>query len=165
MTLFQKWIRVARAVVWVLTLMLSATVLSACTSTIAGYSLEAYTLATGLKARSLAVVQLSTESFSTHAEVVDQLLVDIDAAYEFAAGIPNNKIAAEQWALLRDPSEALLGGYFAFWEIEEPGGVSEYFRDQSKEIIAEAFNFIICLEVNKQQASSCSELKTPEGVL
>lgn len=76
--------------------------LSTCTSIISDYSLEAYKNATSLKARSLALIDLSASPYSKHEDKTSALMLDINTAYEFAAGIPKNKISALQWNLIRN---------------------------------------------------------------
>lgn len=140
--------------VWRLLLVgLAALAISACEPLISPYSAEAYSNATSLKARSLAIVAKSGEPFPTHEEEVEQLLVDVDAAYEFARGNPKNGIAAQQWALLRDPGGGLLGGYMRKWQAE--GRINDFVRTESQRTISKAFDYIICLEINKSRSAAC----------
>jgi hypothetical protein len=134
-------------------LLLAVLLLSGCGRLIADYSLDAYKNATTLKAEALAMVDKSNESYGKHAKDVDALNVKIDAAYEFAAGIPDNQLSARQWAIIKDPDLHLYGGYVKFWKTHGP--VSAFFRAGAKKNIGEAFDEIICLEVNKQSLTSC----------
>ena len=127
--------------------------LSGCGRLIADYSLDAYKNATSLKAEALAMVGKSTEPYAKHAKDVDALNVKIDAAYEFANGIPENQLSAQQWAIIKDPDRHLYGGYIKFWKAHGP--VSAFFREGAKKNIGAAFDEIICLEVNKQSLTSC----------
>ncbi|QLQ18873.1 MAG: hypothetical protein HZT43_09640 [Exiguobacterium profundum] len=77
--------------------------LSACTPFAGAYSEQAYLNATSLKARSLALVAVSDQPYSSHRDDVAEVLTDIDAAYEYARGLPRNDIVTEQWRLIRDP--------------------------------------------------------------
>jgi hypothetical protein len=130
-----------------------ALLLSACQALIADYSVEAYKNATSLKAETLAMIDKSGEPYSRHRNEVEALTVKIDAAYEFAAGMPNNALAAQQWAIVRDPNRDLYGGYVRDWRTDGP--VNETFRAEKKMQIGRAFDYIICLEANKQRASRC----------
>jgi len=133
---------------------MAALPMGACSSLpIADYSLEAYKNATSLKAETAALVAKSSQPYARHAEEVDALNVKIDAAYEFAAGIPSNQLSAEQWRLLRDPDGNLYGGFVVFWRAR--GSVSGAFRDEFAIQIDEAFDEIICLEANKQALVRC----------
>jgi hypothetical protein len=139
-----------RAVVLLVVVLL----VSGCGRLIADYSLDAYKNATSLKAEALAMVDKSNEPYGKHGKEVDALNVKIDAAYEFAAGIPENQLSAQQWAILKDPDRHLYGGYINVWKTHGP--VSAFFRDGAKRNIGAAFDEIICLEVNKQSLTSCA---------
>lgn len=120
------------------------------------YSLEAYKAATTLKAETLALVDKADQPYSAHAKEVEVLSTRIDAAYEFAAGRPLNQTAAQQWQILRSPDRNLYGGFVAHWRSQ--GRVSPAFRDNAKELIGQAFDYIICLEANRQKSTSCTAL-------
>lgn len=143
-----------------LALLLLAFALAGCGRLIAEYSLEAYKNATSLKAESLALIDKSGEAYTLHAKEVDALNVRIDAAYEFAAGIPANQLSATQWAILRDPNRALYGGFAQFWKAHGTG--SPFFRQSIKKNIGDAFDEIICLEANKQAQTSCIGSRTAD---
>lgn len=139
---------------WLAIALVAAVSLAACSSLPIGeYSLQAYTNATTLKAETLALVARADEPYSSHVAQVDALNVRIDAAYEFAAGIPNNQLSAEQWRIMRDPNRNLYGGLVRMWR--ENGRLSSFFLAEAKAQIAEGFDYIICLEANKQAASAC----------
>lgn len=142
-----------RVPIWQGIVLLWAVALAACAPLIAEYSLEAYRNATTLKAETVALIDKSTEPYSRHAEAAEALSVRIAAAHEFAAGLPANQISARQWALMRDPDRALFGGFVRFWR--SSGTVSPAFRDEYRGQISEAFDYIICLEANKQSRARC----------
>ncbi len=138
-----------------------AGLLQGCGSLIAGYSLEAYKNATTLKAETAALIDKSGESYSSHKAEVEALNTRINAAYEFAAGIPHNELTAAQWQILRDPNRDLYGGYIRDWSRAKT--VSPAFREAKKIQIGRAFDFIICLEANKQAAQQCSTTRATVG--
>jgi len=131
--------------------------LVACDPLISRFSDEAYRNATSLKARSLALIGQSGAPFATEADAVAQLLVDVDAAYEFVKGRPGNEISAAQWDLMRNPEGALLGGYMALWQ--RSGRVSPLAREDAGEVISAGFDRIICLEINKREPRACDDLE------
>jgi hypothetical protein len=137
-------------------LLAMAVFLAACGPLIANYSLEAYKNATTLKAETLALVRKSAEPFSSHREEVEALSTRIDAAYEFSAGTPNNQISAAQWSIMRDPDRNMFGGFVEFWRAH--GSVSPAFRDEYLGQIAAGFDYIICLEANKERHRPCRDL-------
>jgi hypothetical protein len=130
--------------------------IAACSTLPVGeYSLEAYKNATSLKAETLALIGRSTESYSTHVEEIEALNVRIDAAYEFAAGTPNNQISAQQWLILRDPDGDLYGLFLSYWR--QRGQLAPAMSEQLGAQIGEAYDYIICLEANKQAQTSCRQ--------
>jgi hypothetical protein len=131
---------------------------SACSS-IADYSLEAYTYATELKAKSIALVGASKDPYAKHKDKAEKLLVEISAAYEFAAGIEKNNEAAKMWSLIRSPDENLMGGFIGFWKQKQPGGMSAGFISEFKKDVAYGFDRLICLEANKREATKCPKIK------
>jgi hypothetical protein len=131
-----------------------AAFLAACSPLIADFSLEAYKNATSLKAETLALIDKSGEPYARHREAAEALTLRIDAAYEFAAGVPNNQLSAQQWAVMRDPEADLYGGYIRDWRSDGPVGAT--FREEKKKQIGQAFDAIICLEANKRSAARCT---------
>lgn len=129
-------------------------VLTGCTSIIAGYNLQAYKNATDNKAKSIALIELSDQPYTNHRVLAEKLLVDIDAAYEFAAGIKANTLSAKQWQIMRSKDRNLIGGYVEFWKTTE-NGVGTFFKNEAKAQISTAYDYIICLEANKKEATGC----------
>jgi hypothetical protein len=136
-----------------LQLLLAVSLLASCAPLIAEYSLESYKNATTLKAEVAGLIDKSGERFSSRRREVETVSTKIDAAYEFAAGLPSNQIAAQQWQLIRDPAGGLYGDFIATWR--RAGTLSPAFRTEKKRQIGQAFDYVICLEANKQAAASC----------
>jgi hypothetical protein len=126
---------------------------AACDPLIGPYSVEAYSNATSLKARSLALVTKAGNDYALLRAEAEQLMVDVDAAYEFAAGNPRNQVSAAQWQILRDPDGALLGGFVQRWQAQ--GTINAFVREENGKQISAAFDQIICLEVNKNDRTAC----------
>lgn len=140
---------------WLAITLMAAFSLAACSSLPIGeYSLQAYTNATTLKAETLALVSKGTESYSGNAVAVEALNVKIDTAYEFSAGTANNQLSAQQWNIMRDPNRDLYGGFIREWRSR--GHLPVYLVGEWKAQIAESFDYIICLEANKQASTTCS---------
>ena len=138
-----------------------AMVASACVQ-LAGYDQKAYENATSLKAATLAMVGKSakSDSFTAKEAAIDNLLVRLNAAYEYANGIEYNNEAAKNWRDLIGNDESMIRGWLALWR--SSGSVSKAFMTEIREQIAEGFDTIICLEANKRQLSSCKSLKRSE---
>lgn len=126
--------------------MACALLFSACTS-ISPFSQKAYEQATRLKVESLNLMGKATQPFSKYEEKVEQLSQEIEIAYEFAFGRPDNEISARQWEMLKDPSKNLLGGFLLRWEQESK--LSKFFIEEAQKVIGQAFDQIIQLESQK----------------
>ena len=139
-------------------LSLLALAMAGCVS-LAGYDQKAYENATTLKAKTLALFDksMSEDSYSNNADAIDQLLVDLSAAYEYANGIEYNNEAASNWKLLIGKKDSMVKGWLAEWETA--GGVSPILGEELRPQLAEGFDTIICLEANKRQLTACTSLK------
>ena len=126
---------------------------AACAPLIAGYSLEAYRNATSLKAETLALMAEAGEPYAQHAGEVKALRVRLAAAHEFVAGMANNSLSAQQWAIMNDPAGGLVGEYWVVWEQQTT--ISAAARDAQIGQVREAFDEIICLEANKEKDTDC----------
>ena len=124
-----------------------------CAPLIAEFSLESYKNATTLKAETAALIDKAGEPYSAHAKEVATLTTKMNAAYEFAAGLPSNQLSAKQWQIMRDPNRNLYGGFVSLWK--DQGTLSPAFRREKKTQIGRAFDYIICLEANKKEATPC----------
>lgn len=153
MSIFSKgrrelhWAMSTSSKVRLLKLVAVATVIFSCTRTIAVFDQHAYENATSLKAEALALMDEATTPFSQLDAEVKDLMVRVDAAYEYARGLPENEITAEQWEILKALDGSLLGGFFALWA--QQGTVSAAGIAASKSNVAAAFDTIIELEAAK----------------
>ena len=128
--------------------------LSTSCSSVSVYSPEAYKQAVDLKIESLNLMSFATLPFGDYAEDVEFLKTELNKAYEFAKGRPNNEISTNQWEILLDEDRSLLGGFLKRWEEEET--LSEMFIEEAQLLVSDAFDTIIGLESGK---ISPSELK------
>jgi len=122
---------------------------AACGPAISEFNARAYEQATSLKVEALALMDTATEPYADHASNVQQLKTDLQKAYEFAQGRPNNEISARQWRILIDPDRELLGGFLADWK--EESSFSDAFVKEKKRQVAAAFDTIIELESGKKK--------------
>ncbi|HNY70023.1 MAG TPA: hypothetical protein PKH14_04475 [Syntrophorhabdus sp.] len=130
-------------------------ILVACAPLIGPYSPTAYQNATSLKAETLAVMDRATLPYPDNELSIQELMVKIDAAYEYVNGIPSNSISAQQWMLLKKPDGNLLGKFFHRWK--EKGVLSQEYITEFKGLVSDAFDEIICLEANKKNADDCKK--------
>lgn len=144
----QKYYRIT------LTLLLGLAALTAtnCGNMQAVFSEQAYQQAVSLKVESLALIDNATEDYSMHQSEIDRLHQELQKAYQYALGRPNNDTTIRQWEILLDPQRNLLGGFLARWKKE--GSMSDFFTEENKQIISDAFDTIIELESGKQKPSN-----------
>jgi hypothetical protein len=129
-------------------ILLGYLLLQGCGPSMALFSERAYDLATSLKVETLALMDKAVEPYDKHAAKVEDLILELRKAYEYAAGRASNEIPAEQWAILIDPEKNLAGGFFKRWQ--EKGTLNKIFIDEAKKgLIAPAFDLIIGLEAGK----------------
>jgi hypothetical protein len=116
-------------------------------STVSVFSPEAYKQAVDLKVESLNLMSDATMPFTDFEEDVDFLKTEIEKAYEFSKGRPNNEISTKQWEILNNPDGNLLGGFLKRWE--EEGKLSQMFVTEMRMLVSDAFDTIIGLESGK----------------
>jgi len=121
-------------------------VLLSCSS-ISVFSPEAYKQAVDLKVESLNLMSSATMPFADYKEEVLLLTTELDKAFEFSKGRPDNEISTEQWEILIDQEGNLLGGFLKRWETE--GTLSEMFISEMQLLVSDAFDAIIGLESGK----------------
>ncbi len=128
-------------------LILSISAVTGCSSLIDKYDQVAYQNATSIKVESLALMDKATSSYSDNETAVDELIIKVDKAYEYANGRPNNEIVTKQWVIMKDPSRNLLGGFLVRWK--EKGSLSKTFVIEAKKNVSFGFDQIIGLESGK----------------
>jgi hypothetical protein len=128
-------------------LLLSLWLMVGCAPSIALYSPAAYERAVDLKVETLDLMDRAAQPFSEHQSEVQTLRLDIEKAREYARGLPKNEITAQQWDILMDPQEQLLGAFLDRWQSGTPLGAT--FIAEKKLQIGRAFDTIIGLESHK----------------
>lgn len=117
----------------------------ACSSLIATYNETSYQYATSLKPEALMLMDKATENYVDHADEVEALMLRVEQAYEFVAGIPKNSESAGQWKILKDPDGNLLGGFMRRWKSNRTLGAT-FIKDVKEDAVGPAFDSIIMLE-------------------
>lgn len=133
-------------------LALAVLVLAGCNGTIGPFTQRAYEQATSLKVEALTLMDKAIHPYAEHKTEVDALRLNIDKAYEYARGLPKNKVSTEQWQILRDPGRNSIGGFLKRWETK--GQLLPAFIEEAKPIVAKGFDMIIELESGKQKPDS-----------
>jgi len=116
-------------------------------ASISVFSPEAYKQAVDLKVESLNVMSFATMPYADYEEEVIYLNTELDKAFEFSKGRPDNEISTEQWDILINKEGNLLGGFLKRWETE--GSLSEMFITEMQILVSDAFDTIIGLESGK----------------
>jgi hypothetical protein len=127
-------------------IVLLSLLIAAC-STVSVYSPEAYKQAVDLKIESLNRMSFATTSYDDYEAEVNFLKTELNKAYEFAKGRPDNEISTQQWETLIDEDRNLLGGFLKRWKDEN--SLSQMFVDEMQLIVSDAFDTIIGLESGK----------------
>lgn len=121
--------------------------LQACAPSISMFSETAYQQAVELKILSLQLMDHASEPFENHRDDIRVLRQELLKAYEFAKGRPNNEFTTEQWEIMIDPEQHMIGGFLERWE--QQGTLSETFIAEAKVTITEGFDTVIGLESGK----------------
>jgi hypothetical protein len=140
--------------------LLAALALAACGDVIAGYSLQAYTNDTTLKADVASLVEESSSPYASHAGDISALTLRLREAYEFSNGEADNRLSTKEWELLLKPApDGTL--YFAFLAAWNRHGVLNTAQINTwTTLLDRAFDYMICLEANKQSSTSCPKPET-----
>jgi len=124
-------------------------VLSACTPFIAPFDAIAYQNATSAKVETLSVMAQAQDPIAAHQAQVDQVILDIKKAREYAAHIPSNQTTVAQWDRL---TGYLVLQFFDRWK--DGPFLPDAIKERQLEA-ARAFDQIICLETNNREAKAC----------
>lgn len=128
-------------------LFFAAVAISGCTPSISQFSETAYQQAVQLKVKSLLLADQTAEPYTDHADKAEILRQDLQTAYEYAKGRPDNELSTQQWEIMIDPERNLMGGLLARWA--EEGTLSPVFVQELRGVISDAFDTIIGLESGK----------------
>jgi len=116
-------------------------------STISVFSPEAYKQAVDLKVESVNLMSFATMPYDEFSDEVEFLKTELNKAYEYAKGRPNNEISTKQWEILINPDGNLLGGFLKRWKADST--LSQMFVAEMQILVADAFDTIIGLESGK----------------
>ena len=135
--------------------------LASCGQLISGYSLQAYSNATTLKADVASLVDDSTGPYADHTADIKSVNLKLHEAYEFSRGEAYNALSTQQWEILIEPAPQgrLYGAFLQSWM--RHGKLNETEAGNWKTLLDRAFDYIICLEANKQSATAC---RAPEAL-
>lgn len=124
--------------------------IAGCTNLQAVYDKQAYQQAVSLKVEAKALMNKATTPYENHISEVNELRTELNKAYEYAKGLPNNQETTRQWKIMRNPNRNLLGGFLKRWKQEST--LSDGFVEEANELVSEAFTKIIELESGKRES-------------
>ena len=123
-------------------------------STIAVHDQYAYTQAVNLKVDAQSIVGKGDKDYTTQEQGVNELMLNVEKAYEYEKGREKNAITTKMWEILLNPESDLLGGFIKRWKDE--GKLNKAYVLEKQKQIGEAFDQIIGLESGKIKKSEVS---------
>lgn len=124
-------------------------------STIAPFSQKAYEQATSLKVDALSIMDKASEPYSTQKQSVNALKLDVEKAFEYAKGRPQNEVTTKQWAIIKDPVRNSLGGFLKRWE--DKSTLDKHFIQEAKGVVSDGFDTVIELESGKRKPNEAQK--------
>lgn len=123
-------------------------ILTACTST-AIFNQRAYEQNVSIKVESLVLMDKADQPYPNYINEVEKLKLDIEKAYQYAKGLPNNDETVAQWEIIRDPERNSIIGFLKRWEKEKTLGRT--FIENAMKLISDHFDQVIELESGKRK--------------
>ena len=96
-------------------------------------------------------------SYGLNEKAAENLMIQLQAAFEYANGIEHNNEAAKNWRDLIGDEEQMVTAWMTRWKTD--GQVNPSLANELRSQFAEGFDIIICLEANKRQLSACPNLE------
>ena len=116
-------------------------------STISRFDQYAYSQATSIKVDALNLMDSATQNFEQHQQAVVTVMISINKIYEYQKNRPKSIISEKMWAMIRDTSGHLYGGFVKRWQRD--GKLDAVFIQESKQLIGQSFDQISQLESGK----------------
>lgn len=120
--------------------------LTAC-ATISRFDQYAYTQATSIKVDALNLMSRATDDYALHTADVAAVQTTINKMFEYEKNRPKNEISEKMWAILKDSTGQLFGGFIKRWQRE--GKLDAAFVKESQHLISDSFDQILQLESGK----------------
>jgi hypothetical protein len=124
-----------------------ALIVFGCAALISQFDQTAYENAVTLKVETLKLMDKAVEPYSVHKKKIDEIVLKVEKAYEYAKGLPKNEFTTKQWQILKDPERNLWGGFIKRWKGDNTLG--EGYIQEKKKQVSKAFDYIIGLESGK----------------
>ena len=118
-----------------------------CKPLMSTFDQASYSQVISLKVDALALMDKSTDAYTSHTADINALQLELDKAIEYDKHRPNNLITNEQWKVLSDTTGHLLGGFLVKWK--KDGKESAVYIADKKTQIGDSFDQIADLEIKK----------------
>lgn len=129
-----------------LTVLCFVLVLTGCAS-IAKFDQQAYNNAVNAKVSALTLMDKAITPYQQNQTDIAALHYALNQGYEYANGIPKNKITTQQWAIMKNPHGHLMGGFLTHWQAKQT--LKPAFIKNVKSLVSAGFDTIIGLESGK----------------
>ncbi|MCL6099013.1 MAG: hypothetical protein M1391_10600 [Bacteroidetes bacterium] len=127
-------------------LLLIATLIVGCSSS-AIFNQKAYEQATSLKVDVLNLMDKATGLYADNEKEINELKINVEKAYQYCLGLPNNDETIKQWEIIKDPERNSIMGFLKRWEAQKQ--LKRDFIDDAKSLVSDGFDQIIGLESGK----------------
>jgi len=111
------------------------------------FNQKAYEQATSLKVDALNLMDKATEPYADHEKEINEFKVNIEKAFQYCLGLPNNDETIKQWEIIKDPERNSIMGFLKRWETQKQ--LKQDFINDAKGIVSDGFDQIIGLESGK----------------
>lgn len=118
-------------------------------SSSAVFNQRAYEQDVSVKVDALALMDKADQPYSNYTDKVSKLKLNVEKAYQYAKGLPNNNETMAQWEIIKDPQRNSLIGFLERWKSE--GTLNRAFIEAGKKLISQHFDQVIELESGKRK--------------
>ena len=129
-------------------LLIAALIMVGC-STISVFNQKGYEQATSLKVDALALMDKAIDPYADHEKEIKILKTELDKAYEYAKGRPQNSETTDQWLIIKSPERNSLGGFMKKWKQEK--ALMAGIITEAKILVSDGFDTVIELESGKRK--------------
>lgn len=119
-----------------------------CANLIPNFDQNSYDSATALKAKSITLLSHANEPFVNYQNDVADLQARLSGELAYEQGKSHNEVSSEQWKILSDPTQDLLGKMLLEWS-QGKHFTKDYLREKTDQI-AQGFDQILRLEGSKE---------------
>ena len=116
------------------------------------FNQKAYEQTTSLKVDALTLMDKAIEPYANHQAVIDGLKLNMEKAYQYCKGLPDNDETIKQWEIIKDPNRNSLMGFLNRWETQKQ--LKPDFINDAKGLVSDGFDAVIELESGKRKPTN-----------